>query len=398
MNFARLLLAVAVAASLSGCRDELAGPKNRRAPSAASSTGTPAPGAAAGATLGGGTLRYKGSRVMTGLGNARDGVQVIHQFEALKPPPAGYRFFVHLVDEASGEILQNVDHDFQGGALPLEQWKVGETVEDRHAFRIPPSPSGKVRLVLGFWNDAGRLPVDQPSAHRGDQRLLGPALELTRDELPVYKAPKAAAPPTVDGVLDDAAWEKAPVVQLKGSYDGRSVSLRTLARVTWDDQFVYVGFDCEDPDAWGTLSKRDDPIYNEEVVEVFLDANGDGKTYNELQVSPNNVQFDAAFVAYRSDLDAARAWQSSYTTAVKVRGTANDASDKDEGWSAELRIPISELMEVPQVPPRPGDRWRFNLYRLEHVGRRQVEGQAFSPLFKGDFHHLPRFGWLEFAP
>jgi hypothetical protein len=43
-----------------------------------------------------------------------------------------------------------------------------------------------------------------------------------------------------------------------------------------------------------------------------------------------------------------------------------------------------------------GDRWRFNLYRLEHVGRRAVEGQSFSPLFVGDFHQLSRFGWLVF--
>ena len=397
MNLVRLLIAAAIVAQLTACRDELAGPKKRRAAATAPS-GPAAPGAATGATLGGGAVRYKGSRVTTGLGPARDGVQVAHQFEALKPPPPGYRFFVHLVDEASGEILQNVDHDFQGGALPLDQWKVGETVEDRHGFRVPASPSGKVRLVLGFWNDAGRLPVDDASAHRGDGRLLGPVFELGREELPTYRAPKAAAAPVIDGQLDDAAWEKAPVAQLKGSYDGRPTQLRTLARVTWDDQFVYLAFDCEDPDAWGTLTKRDDPIYNEEVVEAFFDANGDGRTYNELQVSPNNVQFDAAFVAYRSDLEAAKAWQSSFTTAVKVTGTVNDPSDQDERWTAEMRIPISELMEVPSVPPRPGDRWRFNLYRLEHLGRRQVEGQAFSPLFKGDFHHLPRFGWLEFAP
>jgi hypothetical protein len=51
---------------------------------------------------------------------------------------------------------------------------------------------------------------------------------------------------------------------------------------------------------------------------------------------------------------------------------------------------------VPHVPPQPGDKWRFNLYRLEHHGRKQVEGQAFSPLFIGDFHALPRFAWLVF--
>ena len=38
----------------------------------------------------------------------------------------------------------------------------------------------------------------------------------------------------------------------------------------------------------------------------------------------------------------------------------------------------------------------FNLYRLVAIHQRQVEGQAFSPLFQNDFHNLPRFGWLDF--
>ena len=55
-----------------------------------------------------------------------------------------------------------------------------------------------------------------------------------------------------------------------------------------------------------------------------------------------------------------------------------------------------DIAAVPQLPPPPGARWRINLYRLEHLRRTQIEGQAFSPVFVGDFHHLPRFGWLQF--
>ncbi|HYX90877.1 MAG TPA: hypothetical protein VE782_04910, partial [Myxococcaceae bacterium] len=64
--------------------------------------------------------------------------------------------------------------------------------------------------------------------------------------------------------------------------------------------------------------------------------------------------------------------------------------------TVEMRIPYAPLAQVPHVPPQPGDRWRFNLYRLEHVGRSRVEGQAFSPLYVGDFHNLARFAWLVF--
>ena len=62
-----------------------------------------------------------------------------------------------------------------------------------------------------------------------------------------------------------------------------------------------------------------------------------------------------------------------------------------------MKIPIARLWEVPRTPPQKGDVWRFNLYRLEHLKRREnIEGQSFSPLFVGDFHATPRFGKLIF--
>lgn len=84
-------------------------------------------------------------------------------------------------------------------------------------------------------------------------------------------------------------------------------------------------------------------------------------------------------------------------TAVKVTGTVNDESDRDTGWTAEMRIPYETLSTVPNTPPQPGDRWRFNLYRLELPDRKSQQGYAFSPLFVGDFHALPRFGTLVFG-
>jgi hypothetical protein len=209
--------------------------------------------------------------------------------------------------------------------------------------------------------------------------------------------PKTSKAPVIDGKLDDEVWKAAPAVTLTKSFDGSPATRRTVARMLYDDQNIYVAFDCEDPDVWGSKTNRDDDIYNEDVVEIFLDANGDGATYNELEVSPHNVIFDASFVSRRSDLPAAMKWDSGMKSAVQVRGTLDNDADKDEGYSVEMQIPIANLNTVPHVPPQKGDVWRFNLYRLEHLQRRtSIEGQSFSPLFQGDFHNLPRFGKLVF--
>ncbi|MFZ5471199.1 MAG: carbohydrate-binding family 9-like protein [Myxococcota bacterium] len=387
---------------LAACRDEQAGPKHRP-PSLPPASGNEVRAFDAvptdltyrsGATWAQGAVVYHGSRVQPPNPRPGQAVMLTHYFSATRAPPVGFRFFVHLVDE-SGQMVVNMDHEIQNGAAPLARWPVGKVIEDQHSFPLPAQP-GRFRLLLGFWQDDARLPVDNPSTHDGSGRVLGPVLSSGEPALPEYRVWRAQKAPVIDGVLDDPAWQKATAVELVGSFDGRKPMLRTTARLTYDDRHLYVAFDSEDPDAWGTFRNPDDPLYTEEVVEVFLDANGDGRTYNELQVSPNNVTFDAMFVARRSDLAEAMRWKSGMKTAVKVRGTVNDPNDRDEGWSAEMQIPVAALAEVPNVPPKPGDRWRFNLYRLEHLGRRQVEGQAFSPLFAGDFHHLPRFGWLSF--
>jgi hypothetical protein len=394
-----LVLALAVLGLTLGCRDEQAGPKRRATtappPSAQGRTLEAAPSDLtylSEATLGGGAIRYLGSKVEPEQPRAGQPVRLSHYFVALRPPPAGWSFFTHLVDPATFAMLVNADHPVQGGAMPLERWPVGKVIEDQHTVAMPQT---EARVLLGFWRGDQRLPVDQPQAHDGSHRLLGPKLGGTQQaSLPEYRVPRTETPPTIDGDLSDEVWRRAPAVNLVGSMRGEKPRLRTTARLLYDDANLYVAFDAEDPDVWGTLMNRDDPIYGEEVVEIFIDANADGRTYNEMQVSPNNVVFDAYFPAPRQGMDLA--WDSKLQSAVQVRGTINDPSDRDDGWSAELRIPFSELAEVPRLPPQPGDRWRFNLYRLDLPDRKRQEGQAFSPLFVPDFHATHRFGWLVF--
>ena len=124
----------------------------------------------------------------------------------------------------------------------------------------------------------------------------------------------------VRGKLDDAVWANAKEVQLNRSFDGGPTTRKTTFRILWDDTNLYVAFFAEDPDIWGTKLNKDDDIYNEDALEVFIDANADQATYNELQVSPHNVNFDASFVARRSDLATAMKWESGMKTAVAING------------------------------------------------------------------------------
>ncbi len=221
----------------------------------------------------------------------------------------------------------------------------------------------------------------------GPGKLSGPGY------LPVYRAARAREPIAIDGRLDEAAWREAPVAILVDSMTGRRPRYRTTARLLWDDRNLYVAFSCEDDDAWARPGRRDDDaLWEDEVVEVFVDPLGRGRDYAEIEVSPANVRFDARFASWRSDLAAARRWDSDVRSAVGVdRGPAGD-----RGWTVAMALPIAALRgEAP--PPRPGTRWRANLYRLESHNRAGVaEGSALSAPLRGDFHALDRFAWLAF--
>jgi hypothetical protein len=335
-------------------------------------------------------------------------MRLTHYWQVLKPIPADWKIFVHLEPSAIPGALLNADHVAVQGAYPTSAWRAGSLFRDDQYLRLPTEPMGDhLTMHVGLYQGEQRLQLDQPQLG-SENRLLAGALPLGgaptpsgrtgQSPLPTYRATRARGPIKVDGVLDEPDWARAPSTgPFTRTMDGSPAHYRTEAKILWDDQNVYVGFTCQDEDVWSSYTKHDDPLYNQEVVEVFIDADGDGKTYNELEVSPGNVTFDAYFPARRQGMDLS--WESGMKSAVRVDGTYNDPSDVDRGWTAEIAIPIAHLAAVPHVPPRPGDRWRINLYRLDWQQQRRVnEATAFSPVYVPDFHNLPRFGWLEFAP
>jgi hypothetical protein len=193
---------------------------------------------------------------------------------------------------------------------------------------------------------------------------------LYRDPL-VPPAPAAyaamRAPAHLLPSLDDGhrMWVGAPVIEWG------PVPYRTAFRATWSLEALWVRFDCEDAAPWHTMKRRDDPLWEEEVVEIFLDPTGEGRDYAELEVSPANVVCDLRIMTPWPDLSGDAGWDlPGLETHVRQLGTGEAPW---AGWRVTARLPWAGLATLSPAaarvaPPAAGDRWRFNVCRIKRPG------------------------------
>lgn len=231
-----------------------------------------------------------------------------------------------------------------------------------------------------------------------------------------YLCRRAAAPPVIDGRLDEASWAQAPwsepFVDIEGSARP-SPRFATRFRALWDDRFLYVAAELEEPDLWATLGERDAVIYQEHDFELFLDPDGDGLHYFELEVNARGTVWDLTLDRpYHRGGRADNAWQAAgLALGIALDGTLNDPRDRDRGWTVELAIPWAAFGPPggDREPPRPGATWRVNFSRVEwrlqvvagHYRKLPATAEdnwVWSPQGVIDMHRPERWGRLVFAP
>jgi hypothetical protein len=164
-----------------------------------------------------------------------------------------------------------------------------------------------------------------------------------RAQAPSTKVARAAritgAAPHVDGALDDAAWSNAPVISgfvQKIPNEGMEPSEATEVKILYDDDALYVGARMRrrDPSSIRTSVTRRDGDSDAEVFIVSLDTYLDKRTAYSFSISSGGVRGD--FYHSQDSEDSGREAQFDPVWAARTR------VDQD-GWTAELRIPFSQL-------------------------------------------------------
>jgi hypothetical protein len=355
-----------------------------------------------------GKLTYLGMDVSPNPVEAGKDVRVTHYWKVNVAPGEGWKMFTHI-SGTNKQGFANVDHTPVSGKYPAAKWKAGEIIRDQHTFRPPAGWNyDHLEVYTGLYKGQERMTVK--SGPKDENRVFAGRVPMNVKIAPLkrYVATKLSKPIKLDGKLDEPMWKTAPSTgPFVDTMTGNAGAVATEAKLLWDNQNLYIGFENADSDVWSLLTERDAKLWTQEAVEVMIDADGNGKSYIELQVAPNGTLFDTYLPTYRKYEDSIDpkakpySWNSKLKASVKVDGTVNKRDDQDKGWTVEMALPLADVngLDKPGVktPPAVGDKWRINMYRLDSPKDKGQIAIGWSAPMVGDFHKLDRFGELVFG-
>ena len=164
---------------------------------------------------------------------------------------------------------------------------------------------------------------------------------------------RTGTPPVIDGVLDDAVWALAAVVddfRQSQPVEGDKPTERTEIYLLYDDDALYIGgrFWDSEPDqiAAGTLRHRALRLGDDDRIAVVLSPYNDRRSGYKFETNANGVKHEAIYQNVRQNLS--------------VWDTIWDASSRidDEGWTTEMAIPFKSISFDPDQ-----DTWGVNFSR-----------------------------------
>ena len=234
-----------------------------------------------------------------------------------------------------------------------------------------------------------------------------------------YRCKKINGGITINGDLTKLQWANADqsarfvdmVTGAPAMYDTRMAAL-------WDENNLYIAFWAEEPQVSATQAQRDDIVFLENDLEVFIDG---GDCYYELEVNALNTVYEVFFIwkdAYKRgsrfdvpqfdvfkekamtfggnfDRTDTTFWWGTHPrglrwtfldydmeglqTAVQIDGKINDPAHIDKGWTLEIAIPWKSMQWLANgrsIPPKAGDVWRIFFGRFQKL---VSSGQEIQP-------------------
>ncbi len=209
------------------------------------------------------------------------------------------------------------------------------------------------------------------------------------------------------GLVAPRDWALLSLQPLCLVVDGATPRHETTVRLGWStaaprggDEVLHVRFDVVDDHVVAPFENHDDPVFEADAVEVFLEPCrcAEARQYFEIDIAPNGTVFDALITNRtqpgdrRRDITTMADWN-----CVGLRCEVGPLiGQTGEGYAVEMAIPWRALTvpgnEAYVVQPE----WSINLFRIDRSPGGD-EYQAWRPTGLVDFHRPAAFGRLTFG-
>ena len=208
---------------------------------------------------------------------------------------------------------------------------------------------------------------------------------LAGDGTKSVKAERVDSPPHIDGILNDDVWTRAqPAVGFtqRDPDEGKPASEQSEIRVLYDENSVYFGcmfYDAEPDGVVARLTRRDNEIESD-YASIGIDAFHDSQNCYVFRFNSAGVKVDMLLYDDANKEDAS--WDVVWDVETQIL---------DNGWSAEVRIPLSILRYRSNADSLGIQEWGVNFIR--YISRKkELARWAFTP--KNQTGFISRFGHL----
>src|SRR5688572_2534307 len=217
--------------------------------------------------------------------------------------------------------------------------------------------------------------------------LLFPSLSgAQQSALPSATAAAVVEGPTIDGnVLDDQAWQQAPVIRgfwQEQPDEGQPASENTEVRIIFTRDTLYIGVVCYDRDPGAIIvsdSRRDAGLDDTDSFQVIFDTYRDRQNGFVFGTNPAGIEYDGQVTnegqggaglgaGQRQQGGSGSGFNINWDAAWEVRSRIDE-----RGWSAEFAIPFRTL----RFPPGANQIWGVNFQRNI---RRRNERAYWAPI------------------
>jgi len=168
-------------------------------------------------------------------------------------------------------------------------------------------------------------------------------------EVPVYTAMKTGCPMSMDGILDEPAWQKAESVgPFKFQWYQSGEKEQTEAKIVWDDERIYFAFKCDDKHISADVVTNFGGVSRDDCCEAFIAPSpDDGERMDYLNYEINCI--GTRLLGYHArSRDMNFYWKdvSGIEIGRTVNGTCNNDEDIDDGWVLEFSVPFSHFGDI----------------------------------------------------